>query len=294
MMTGSNRKITLIVMLKRIIILLFIFIITGLFLGFGLGQTALAQSPHGGYTATTDACAGCHRIHVGPNAMMLTYVGNDLCNSCHGIAPASPMLGAASTPKARSSFNPSAISTHSNVGFAGKIEDSFQLGCAQCHESHGDSQNLHGIKEFLPVNPTTDITAGPIAFLATVGSNSYDDGTDSGVCLACHTTPDNPGYPMTNHSGGMNHNNGADYTGVDCITCHPHDADGDPNTPDGFMPLAGLLLPLPPPPLPVPDTEKSFRLYLPFVGKNSAFNPTPSIPNQTKPGILYLPLIKKS
>ncbi len=45
--------------------------------------------PHGGYTATTDACAGCHRAHTAPGPRLLlansTY---DLCVTCHGSAGA--------------------------------------------------------------------------------------------------------------------------------------------------------------------------------------------------------------
>lgn len=34
--------------------------------------TALADNgPHGGYTKTTDACAGCHRAHTAKGAMLL-------------------------------------------------------------------------------------------------------------------------------------------------------------------------------------------------------------------------------
>jgi len=51
---------------------------------------ALANGgPHGGYTATTDGCAGCHRTHTasGPNLVVnnSTY---DLCMTCHGAAGA--------------------------------------------------------------------------------------------------------------------------------------------------------------------------------------------------------------
>ena len=45
--------------------------------------------PHGGYSATTDACAGCHRAHTAPGPRLLlansTY---DLCVTCHGSAGA--------------------------------------------------------------------------------------------------------------------------------------------------------------------------------------------------------------
>jgi predicted CXXCH cytochrome family protein len=53
-----------------------------------LGSTVLVSAnggPHGGYTATTDACAGCHRTHTATGPRLLvsdsTY---GLCISCHG------------------------------------------------------------------------------------------------------------------------------------------------------------------------------------------------------------------
>jgi predicted CXXCH cytochrome family protein len=43
--------------------------------------------PHGGYDATTDACAGCHRAHtaVGPGLLVQTTT-QALCLTCHGSA----------------------------------------------------------------------------------------------------------------------------------------------------------------------------------------------------------------
>jgi predicted CXXCH cytochrome family protein len=44
------------------------------------------NGPHGSFTATTDACAGCHRAHTaqfGSNALLITDP-EDLCLSCHG------------------------------------------------------------------------------------------------------------------------------------------------------------------------------------------------------------------
>ena len=59
-------------------------------LGVALATAGVAFAdggPHGGYTPTTDACAGCHRAHTasGPNLLIeaSTY---DLCISCHGNA----------------------------------------------------------------------------------------------------------------------------------------------------------------------------------------------------------------
>jgi len=55
-------------------------------LALALTGTASANGgPHGGYTATTDACAGCHRAHtaVGPNLLVETST-YALCMTCHG------------------------------------------------------------------------------------------------------------------------------------------------------------------------------------------------------------------
>ena len=40
--------------------------------------------PHGGFTATTDACAGCHRAHTAQFGRLLTVNPATLCLSCHG------------------------------------------------------------------------------------------------------------------------------------------------------------------------------------------------------------------
>ncbi|RME44008.1 MAG: hypothetical protein D6796_12330 [Caldilineae bacterium] len=53
------------------------------------GMASANGGPHGGYTPTTDACAGCHRAHTatGPKLLIAssTY---DLCITCHGSAGA--------------------------------------------------------------------------------------------------------------------------------------------------------------------------------------------------------------
>jgi predicted CXXCH cytochrome family protein len=45
------------------------------------------NGPHGDYTATTDACAGCHRAHTaqGDN-LLITGPSYDLCLTCHGAS----------------------------------------------------------------------------------------------------------------------------------------------------------------------------------------------------------------
>jgi predicted CXXCH cytochrome family protein len=61
---------------------------TVLILSLVMGGMAFANGgPHGGYTATTDACAGCHRAHtaVGPNLLLSTST-RELCYTCHGAS----------------------------------------------------------------------------------------------------------------------------------------------------------------------------------------------------------------
>ena len=44
------------------------------------------NGPHGGYTPTTDACAGCHRAHTASAGSLLIDTVPSLCYSCHGSA----------------------------------------------------------------------------------------------------------------------------------------------------------------------------------------------------------------
>jgi len=49
--------------------------------------TARADNgPHGGYTAVTDACAGCHRAHTAAGTRLLVDAVPALCLTCHGSA----------------------------------------------------------------------------------------------------------------------------------------------------------------------------------------------------------------
>ena len=54
----------------------------------GAAVASANAGPHGGYTATTDACAGCHRTHTAPAAQLLIDTDPNLCLTCHGAAAA--------------------------------------------------------------------------------------------------------------------------------------------------------------------------------------------------------------
>lgn len=68
--------------MKRAVLSLFV---TMLILA-AVPNLVLADSgPHGGgYTATTDACAGCHRAHTATQGNLLLSNTRDLCLTCHG------------------------------------------------------------------------------------------------------------------------------------------------------------------------------------------------------------------
>ena len=53
-------------------------------MAFGAAVASANGGPHGGYTATTDACAGCHRTHTAPAAQLLIDTDPNLCLTCHG------------------------------------------------------------------------------------------------------------------------------------------------------------------------------------------------------------------
>lgn len=124
--------------------------------------------PHGGYTATTDACAGCHRAHTAQGPRLLTQSSTyNLCMSCHGSTATgadtnvadgvytnragggegtvgNPLLGGGFT-----NYNGAPVtSTHDVMGTVlaawGNGVDRGQtanlaegLDCASCHDPHG-------------------------------------------------------------------------------------------------------------------------------------------------------------
>jgi predicted CXXCH cytochrome family protein len=177
----------------------------------GLRPANSSLSPHGPYGPTTDACAACHRGHIGKTSNLLTELtaGDALCRDCHNDVQAL------------------AVSTHSNQADSGffKQQSDFRQECINCHNPHR-SPNLKLIR--------TEINGFTVNFHATSGDDSYDDGMDDGehdsVCVVCHTRTSH----NTNASPELQ-GEGHNPVGTDCLACHTHDFDDNPDTPDGFM-----------------------------------------------------------
>jgi predicted CXXCH cytochrome family protein len=212
-------------------------------LGFGAASLAYANGgPHGGYTATTDSCAGCHRAHTAPGPNLLvsnnTY---DLCMSCHGATGAGANTnvddgfylstrddatgdgnhGAANTPDmapllgggfvnyqgaaVTSIHDPFGVelAAWGNGGARGTLTDLPEaLDCASCHDPHG-SPNYRIINEVVNgVNVA-------VAQVDEGDAKDYDSeqwgaGTSS-LCAACHGAyhVTRPGSGSDNSDDGM-------------------------------------------------------------------------------------------
>ena len=184
---------------------------------------ALANGgPHGGYTPTTDACAGCHRAHTAIGPRLLMYLSTyDMCISCHGntgtgadsnvldgiwlegrnptdttgdaqTALNADLLGGGFDTYAgslvTSSHDPTDTETDSwgygvARGTVATLAGGDALSCASCHDPHG-SNNYRIIPE------TVNGVAVAVAQVDEGAAKDYDTeqwgtGTSS-FCAACH------------------------------------------------------------------------------------------------------------
>jgi len=225
-------------LIVTVVALILAFMTAGLVQGYG--------GPHGGgYDATTDACAGCHRAHTATDSGLLMESSYALCMSCHGSTATGANTnvedgyylssrddvyddGAANTPDYAAllgggfvNYQGDAVtSIHSPYGTEtaawgngvarGSLADLVDaLNCASCHDPHG-SPNYRIINE--EIN-------GVSVYVAQVDEGAAKDydteqwgaGTSS-VCAACHGA-----YHVTRpNSGSDNDNDGTgnlDYGG---------------------------------------------------------------------------------
>lgn len=141
-------------------------------LGLSVNVARADNGPHGGYTPTTDACAGCHRAHTGVGDPLLkASTSYALCISCHDGTgantdvqdgkwmPNSASLKGGGFVNATMNANLTTVVTttttsgHKVNGMSGYAGDtiwgigvlnsgagtSFTLECFTCHDPHGKS-----------------------------------------------------------------------------------------------------------------------------------------------------------
>ncbi|MEW6486885.1 MAG: CxxxxCH/CxxCH domain-containing protein, partial [Thermodesulfobacteriota bacterium] len=210
---------------------------------------ALGAYPVSNNTPGNRPCGDCHDLgstHVN-HANDTTYAGNRMRSTINGAA-ASNVTQACQACHSTTGASPATkkdVNTHSNQGYAARLEAQFTTACDQCHEPHGMVANGTGYNIFM-MNPTVRITGAVsvsgVRFEGRTGNFSYNDtqGTNSDdICAVCHTNTANPGYPMTHNADG-NHAAPAynrDERGNNCASCHIHNQDSNLATADGLMAL---------------------------------------------------------
>ncbi len=177
-----------------------------------VGLTSANNGPHGGYTATTDACAGCHRAHTAAGPKLLIEDSTfALCMSCHGSTATGAVTNVndgvleavagsnTGTPLNGGGFtNYQTAATTSTHDVSETVTDAWgngvdrgtlaalaageALGCASCHDPHG-SPNYRIIKATINGNAVTVTQVDE-------GAQVYDaeswPADMSNVCAACH------------------------------------------------------------------------------------------------------------
>ena len=183
-------------------------LVLGLVLLLALATTiALADNgPHGGFSANTDACAGCHRIHSAKSADGMLLVQGDiylLCTSCHDGSGA--YTNVVDGTYASGSYA---------VGSANQGESGYPLfagGFENVTMAHTGTQHNY-------YDPALASTTEPVT------SSHKVDGVTAGTV-----------YGAGNYNATASIDNGKDNLTLECTSCHnPHGKAGKTgNSPSG-------------------------------------------------------------
>jgi hypothetical protein len=172
------------------------------------------------------ACSVCHL--VGPGGTLLdAFVGapiaNSMCDACHGIGSPAFMAGGSDLD----------VETHHGDTYLDPTTGQLTfLDCVECHNPMRDQFNFRGNTNLSFVRAViagTEIAfeseTGPYGFAYDLPDAPPDMGPENYVCNTCHT--------QTNHhqSSGFAPAGQEHYDGLDCTSCHAHDA--------GFEPIGG-------------------------------------------------------
>jgi predicted CXXCH cytochrome family protein len=144
--------------------------------------------PHGGYTATTDGCAGCHRTHTATSPKLLINTNTALCLTCHGTAATG-----ADTNVNDGVYEGTTLGTQ-NAGLNGggftNVKQDTSLSGSQTSGAVTSIHTVQGMPGYS--NTATMWGAGAVA-----GTSSGSAGAPFDLyCTSCHDAHGSPNYRM--------------------------------------------------------------------------------------------------
>jgi len=173
-------------------------------------------SPHGGFRAFTDSCAGCHRSHTNPGPhLQVAWPEEQTCFTCHSVEGAASMdveTAFTSQPNTGTAYYSHPVELTSGVHELSALETSSSyfgienrhVECVDCHDPH-DSGN----EEYVPpalqdqvrgaagVVPLYNGQGAPGDF-AWLGRAQYE----YQLCFKCHSSyVSQPAYPPAGWDG---------------------------------------------------------------------------------------------
>ncbi len=190
--------------------LLIVQIVIGVLLIVITSAVSANGGPHGGFDASTDGCAGCHRAHTATGANLLVNTStNGLCLTCHGAGSTGALTNVShgvlevtagsnvGTTLVGGGFNfvsgAAATSSHANVtnlswGFGTAVRGTTAdmgdtLDCGSCHDPHGN--------EAYRLLVSYDGGSSFVTDYDPAGNYSTENWTNldlTSFCLKCHTT----------------------------------------------------------------------------------------------------------
>ena len=162
-------------------------------------EEPVSGNPHGDYTVTTSACAGCHRAHSAQGlALRKAWPEETLCFSCHGASgPGTDVEAAftATTNTATRFFKHDPFATN-GVHRIGESQGSDFGGanrhveCEDCHDPHASARGITGApvlqREMDRISGVDPVWIAPGA---PVGSVWLDEAErEYQVCFKCHSS----------------------------------------------------------------------------------------------------------
>lgn len=169
---------------------------------------ALADAgPHGNYTATTDACAGCHRAHTAPAGQLLLDDTPALCYTCHGTGATG-----ADTNVTDGLYTPLNRSLRAG-GFTNVYMDADLTGpqTLAVTSAHEDSGGLSTVWGYGAINAVADPGVGNVPLTCTGCHNPHGGAGSGGVATYRILKGNNAGNTPLFSDGGAT----TEYASVD-------------------------------------------------------------------------------